>query len=152
MNSGAKKYRMQGKNTAHRNAIIRAQVLDLIIHGRIKTTVSKAKILKAQFDHLVSVSRRNSEASKNVIKSFFTTADGFARFTRLTSKLEQDKVSGFTKLVKTTARAGDNANQAYVIVTALAGEDKSKGKDEIAKVLEKQRTSKSKKPKQVKEK
>lgn len=146
MNKRIKKYRLQGKTNAHRDSLILSQVIELIRAERIKTTPAKAKILKSQFDRLVTHAKRNTDSSRRVIESFFRSNQrSIERFQKVVENQLNDRDSGYTSIVHTLPRKGDNAAQVYVtLVNRTVKEKKSK----IQKTLEAQeKKSKTKKAK-----
>lgn len=142
-----KKYKMAGKKPSHRNAVIKSQVLELVRSGRIKTTPTKAKILKSQFDRLVTTAKKNTIASKRELSSFFGNNQKAAdRLVMLAQTKLNDRNSGYTRTVKTLPRSGDNAPQAYIMLVNYEAKLK---KSRLQKVLETQESKKDKKSKKA---
>lgn len=137
------KGKLQGKTHTHRRALIKSQVTELIRNQKIKTTPSKAKVLKSEFDKLVTKAKKDTPHSKNQVISFFGNNERAVE--RLYSIVESklgDRNSGYTRVIKTLPRKGDGAAQCYVmLVNAEAPEKKSR----IAGVLERQEKKKEEK-------
>lgn len=143
MYTGRKKHKMQGKKASHTDAITKTLVIELIRNGRLKTTVAKSKILKATFDRLVTLEKKNTPGAKNKIVSFFgNAARGVTRLNFVVSKYLSDRTSGYTYSVKTLPRKGDNADMA--IVEIINFEMKVK-KSKIQKAKEKEEKQEEKK-------
>ncbi len=120
MNKGIKKIRMNGKNKEHTMAIIRSQALDLAIKKRIKTTLHKAKLLSRVFDRLVSHAKKGTKSGENYIRSFFSSNDrSIKRFMSIVNEYMHDRSSGYTRVIKTTNRLGDNAKMAYIMFSSI---------------------------------
>ncbi len=140
MFSNRKKLKLQGKDKAHAKALIKSQIIELIRNGRIKTTPTKAKALKSSFDKLVTMYKKNTEASKKIVIS--RLGENKRAFTQLEKVVKEklgDRNSGYTRIIKTLSRPGDNAKQAYIMLMNTEFEPK---KSKIKKVLKKQEQSK----------
>ena len=65
--------RKLGKTTAQRNAMLRTQVTDLLLHERITTTLSRAKEVKAIADNIIALSIKEKDnfemVDKKVVKA-----------------------------------------------------------------------------------
>lgn len=134
---------MQGKTASHTDAIIKSQVIELLRNGKIKTTVKKAKILKANFDRLVTLEKKGTSGSKNKITSFFGNAKrATERLSFVVSKFLSDRTSGYTYSVKTLPRKGDNADMSLVEIINF---DFKQKKTKIQKAKEKQEKQEEKK-------
>lgn len=119
------KLRKLGRSVAHRKALLRNLATALFLHGKIKTTLPKAKELKRVADKLVTLgkkgdlnSRRNAMAFLNVINR---EADGNAMKTTavhnlFTSVAERfrNRNGGYTRVLKLGPRPGDGAEMALV--------------------------------------
>jgi large subunit ribosomal protein L17 len=146
MFTNRKKIKIQGFTAAHKRSLIRSQVLELVRNGQIKTTTRKAKLLKASFDKLVTLHKRGTTSALNKLKSDLgENKRTFERFDYVVTNFLQDRNSGYTRVIKTLNRKGDNAEQSYVALVNFEGKEK---KSKIAQVLEKQAKApkKAKKP------
>ena len=143
MNKGNKKYRMQGKTKGHQNALVRSLIIELVRAERIKTTPTKAKIVKSQFDRLVTKAKSGTPSGKMGLQSFFNSNDRIiSKFNTLVETKFQDRNSGYTHTIKTLPRKGDNAEQMYVMVVNY--EEKSK-QSRVQKLLEKRKKTEEEK-------
>lgn len=137
-----KKYKIQGYTNSHRDSLIRSQIIELVRAEQIKTTPAKARVLKSKFDRLVTHAKRKTASGARVIDSFFASDSRvIERFTKVVETLLNDRESGYTSIVKTLPRKGDNADQVYV--TLVNRSDEKPKKSKIEKTLE---TQKKKKP------
>lgn len=108
------------RTSAHRKALLRNLAINLIEHGRIRTTDSKAKVLKAYMDKLVTLAKDGSLASrrrafgligkKRPVHKLF--AEIGPRFTQ--------RPGGYTRVLKYDMRPGDNAQMAFIEFTEQA--------------------------------
>jgi large subunit ribosomal protein L17 len=143
MKKRIKTYKFRGKKSAHRNAVIKSQVIELIRNQKIKTTPIKAKALKASFDKLVTQAKKDTIASKSKVRTFFNSNErAIDRFYKIVEAKLSDRNSGYTRLIKTTPRAGDNAEQTFVVLVNYEPKEK---KSKIKSVLEKREKQKEEK-------
>lgn len=134
MNKGVKKYKMSGKKSSHRDAIITSLMIELIRANKIKTTPTKAKIVKAEFDKLVTKAKKNNEASKRLIEAYFGSKMIVVdKLYRTVEKQLQDRNSGYTYSARSLPRKGDNAEQMYVMIVNTEEREKQ---TRLQKVLE----------------
>lgn len=130
-----KRPRMQGKTADHRDLIIRSLVMELVRNEKLKTTPNKARILKSQFDKLVTKAKKNTDHSKRLVQSFFGDNKlAVTKFYTLVDKNFNDRNSGYTYSARTLPRKGDNAEQMYVMIVNRVEKVK---KTNIQKALEK---------------
>lgn len=142
MNSGKHKPRIAGKKPSHRKAILRSLLLEMIRAERIQTTQRKAKLVKQQFDRLVTEAKKDTEASKRNVAS--TLRNELAE-TKLYGKLLPrlaDRNSGYLQSARTLPRKGDNAPQ---IILMVHGTELRETRSRLAKVLQRQDTAKQQK-------
>jgi large subunit ribosomal protein L17 len=136
MNKQIKRYRIQGKTADHRNSIIRSLVIELVRAEKIKTTPNKAGILKSKFDRLVTLAKKG-DSGKVMIDSFFASNDRIIqRFYKVIDTKLQDRNSGYTRVIHTLPRKGDNAEQVYIMLVNAGEKEK---KSEVQKLLEKRK-------------
>ncbi len=142
MNKQIKKYRMQGKTASHTASLTRSLVMELLRAQQIKTTPAKAKVVKSKFDRLVTLAKKG-EGNKRLVQSFFASNEkAVNKFYKVIESQLQDRNSGYTRVIKTLPRKGDNAAQVYVM---LVNADIKEKKSEVQKLLEKREKTESEK-------
>jgi len=135
MNKGVKKYKMSGKKSSHRDSVITSLMIELIRAEKIKTTPTKAKIVKAEFDKLVTKAKKNTEASKRLVEAYFGSKQVVVnKLYKIVGDKLQDRNSGYTYSARSLPRKGDNAQQMYVMI--VNSEIKEK-KSRLQRALEK---------------
>ncbi len=106
--------RKLGRPTAERRALLRGQSTDLLRYEKIKTTEAKAKELRGEVEHLITLAkagtlhaRRQALAyvydKKVVDKLFHELAPRFA-----------ERPGGYSRIVKVGPRPGDAAEMVYL--------------------------------------
>ena len=86
----------------------------LIKHKRITTTVAKAKALKKFVEPLITKSKEDTTNSRRVV--FSNLQDKFAvteLFKEISVKVA-DRPGGYTRIIKTGHRLGDNAEMCFI--------------------------------------
>ena len=109
-----KKFNHLGRTASHRNAMLSNMACSLIQHKRITTTVAKAKALKKFIEPLITKSKEDTTNSRRVV--FSNLQDKFAvseLFKEISVKVA-DRPGGYTRIIKTGNRLGDNAEMCFI--------------------------------------
>lgn len=106
--------RKLGRSTAHRIAMLRAMVTFLLEKGRIETTVTRAKEVRALTEKMITVAKNPTLANKRLIYSFVTKESVSKKLFDEIAPKYADRKGGYTRLVKTEARRGDAAEMAII--------------------------------------
>ncbi|MCD8310707.1 MAG: 50S ribosomal protein L17, partial [Prevotellaceae bacterium] len=102
----------------------------LIKHKRITTTVAKAKALRKYVEPLLTKSKDDTTNSRRVV--FSNLQDKYAvteLFKEISVKIA-DRPGGYTRIIKTGHRLGDNASMCFI---ELVDYDENMAKDKVAK-------------------
>lgn len=67
--------RKLGVDSAHRKAMLRGLTTDLLQHGRIQTTVAKAKELRKTTEKMITLGKKNTLATRRKALAFITKED-----------------------------------------------------------------------------
>ena len=108
-----KKINHLGRTNTHRNAMLSNMACSLIKHKRIFTTVAKAKALRKFVEPLITKSKEDTTHSRRVV--FSNLQDKYA-VTELFKEVSQkigDRPGGYTRILKTGNRLGDNAAMCF---------------------------------------
>ena len=109
-----KKLNHLGRTASHRNAMLSNMACSLIKQKRITTTVAKAKALKKFVEPLITKSKEDTTNSRRVV--FSNLQDKFAvteLFKEISVKVA-DRPGGYTRIIKTGHRLGDNAEMCFI--------------------------------------
>lgn len=102
------------RTSSHRKAMFSNMCCSLIEHELIKTTLAKAKELRRHFEPLITVSKKDSVATRRHIFSKLRSKSAVGKlFTILGPRYEQ-RPGGYIRILKCGNRVGDNAPMAYV--------------------------------------
>lgn len=106
--------RKLSRPTAHRWALYRNLVSDLVKYGKIVTTEAKAKEIRGLADKMITLGKEGSLASRRRALAFVTDKKLVDKiFTELAPRYAE-RPGGYTRLVKLGRRVGDGARLAQV--------------------------------------
>ena len=86
----------------------------LILHKRITTTVAKAKALKTYVEPLITKSKQDSTHSRRVVFSYLKDKTAVSELFREISVKVADRPGGYTRILRTGNRLGDNAEMCIL--------------------------------------
>ena len=99
---------------SHRNAMLSNMACSLIKHKRITTTVAKAKALKKFVEPLITRSKDDTTNSRRVVFSNLQDKYAVTELFKEISVKVADRPGGYTRIIKTGHRLGDNAEMCFI--------------------------------------
>ena len=106
--------RKLGRPTDHRKSMLRGLVTYLLENGRIETTVTRAKEVRAMADRMITLGKENTLHSRRQALAYVTKEDVVKKlFDEIAPKYE-DKNGGYTRIIKTGPRRGDAAEMCII--------------------------------------
>ena len=109
-----KKINHLGRKSAHRKAMLSNMATSLIIHKRIHTTVAKAKALRTFVEPLFTKSKDDTTHSRRVVFGYLQSKEAVTELFKEISKKIMDRPGGYTRILKTGNRFGDNAEMCLI--------------------------------------
>ena len=109
-----KKFNHLGRTASHRNAMLSNMACSLIKHKRITTTVAKAKALKKFVVPLITRSKEDTTNSRRVVFSNLQDKYAVTELFKEISVKVADRPGGYTRIIKTGHRLGDNAEMCFI--------------------------------------
>jgi large subunit ribosomal protein L17 len=103
-----------GRDPAHRKALYANLAGALIEHGRIKTTVTKAKAVKPLAEQMITLGRRGDLHARRQATAFLRSRDIVHRLFADVAPRFKDRPGGYARIVKIGPRPGDAAEMAYL--------------------------------------
>lgn len=94
------KGRKLGKTTAHRQAMERNMVTSLFVHGRIITTVDRAKEFRAMAEHLITLGKKGGLAAFRAILDVVRDPKIAKKIVNDVAKRFENRPGGYTRVVK----------------------------------------------------
>jgi large subunit ribosomal protein L17 len=126
--------RKLGRDSAHRKALYSNLAGALITHGRIKTTITKAKAVRPIAEQMITLGRRGDLharrqamaylRSQQVVHTLF--ADVAPRF--------KDRPGGYSRIIRIGPRPGDAAEMAYLELVDFSAEEQAEEKAERRRI------------------
>lgn len=102
-------YRKLGRISSHRNLMLRNMVLSLITHGRIQTTVTRAKEARKFADKMISLGKRGDLHARRQAVSFLGDKDAAKKLFEEIAPKYSERSGGYTRIIKIGPRKGDAA-------------------------------------------
>jgi large subunit ribosomal protein L17 len=131
------KHNHLGRTSSHRKAMFSNMAASLIIHKRINTTLAKARALKIYAEPIITKSKEDTTHSRRMAFSYLQDKDAVMELFRTVAPKIATRPGGYLRILKTGARAGDNAdmcfvefvdfNDSYAGIAAKTEETKAKG-------------------------
>ena len=103
-----------GRTSAHRKAMLSNMAASLILHKRITTTVAKAKALRSYVEPLITRSKEDSTQSRRMVFSYLGNKTAVSELFREISQKVAERPGGYTRILKTGNRPGDNADLCII--------------------------------------
>lgn len=101
--------RKLGRRTDHRSSMLRNQVKSLLKHGRIETTVTRAKETRRIAEKMITLGKKNTDHSRREAARFIGDKEVVTLlFDEIAPKYE-DRNGGYTRILKMGPRRGDGA-------------------------------------------
>ena len=135
-----KKFNHLGRTASHRSAMLSNMACSLIKHKRITTTVAKAKALKKFVEPLITKSKDDTTNSRRVVFSNLQDKIAVTELFKEISVKVADRPGGYTRIIKTGHRLGDNAEMCFI---ELVDYDENMAKTATAKKATRTRRSKT---------
>jgi large subunit ribosomal protein L17 len=103
-----------GRDAAHRKALYSNLAGALIEHGRIKTTVTKAKAVKPYAEQMITLGRRGDLHARRQATAFLRSRDVVHKLFADVAPRFKDRPGGYARIIKIGPRPGDSAEMAYL--------------------------------------
>ena len=128
LNSGSK----LGKQPDHRRAVLRSLVTNLLEHGRITTTLTRAKAARPVVEKIITLGKRDTLQSPRQAASYLLVPAVTQKlFSEIAPKFG-DRAGGYTRIIRAGNRVGDNAKVAILELIGYQFKEKEK-KDKTKK-------------------
>jgi large subunit ribosomal protein L17 len=120
-----------GRDSAHRKALYANLAGALIEHGRIKTTMTKAKAVKPIAEQMITLGRRGDIHARRQATAFLRSKDVVHKLFTEVAPAFADRPGGYARIVKLGPRPGDSAEMAYLELVGEPVEFKEKRPAEL---------------------
>jgi large subunit ribosomal protein L17 len=99
---------------SHRRALMRNMASSLVVHGKLETTIQKAKALRPVVERLISMGREDSLAGRRRAAALLIGKEPVQRLFDDVGPRFANRPGGYTRIVRTRHRAGDAARMAII--------------------------------------
>jgi len=109
-----KRFNHLSRKSAHRKAMFANMAASLILNKKIQTTTAKAKALRMFIEPLITKSKTDSTHSRRVVFRYIRNKYAVAELFREISPKIAERPGGYTRILKTGNRLGDNAEMCII--------------------------------------
>ena len=102
------------RDTAHRRSLLANLACSLIEHGRIRTTVAKAKALRPIAEKMVTLAKRGDLHARRQAVAFLRQKQIVSKLFSEIAPVCEDRQGGYCRITKLGARSSDSAPMAYI--------------------------------------
>jgi large subunit ribosomal protein L17 len=110
----SKGYRKLGRPTAHRKAMLRNLVTDLLREGRITTTETRAKEAGRIAEKMITLGKRGDLHARRQALSYIYSEDVVTKLFNEIALKYADRNGGYTRILKLGMRRGDAAEEVFL--------------------------------------
>lgn len=107
-------YRKLGRPTAHRKAMLRNIVTDLLREGRITTTEHRAKEARKTAEKMITLAKRGDLHARRQVLAYVYDEDVVTKLFDVIGPQYADRNGGYTRILKLGPRQGDNAEVVFL--------------------------------------
>lgn len=109
-----KKFNHLSRKKAHRDSLLANMTIALIQRKRIFTTLAKAKALRVYAEPLINRAKEDTTANRRLVFSYLQNKEAVTELFREISQKIADRPGGYTRILKTGNRLGDNAKTCFI--------------------------------------
>lgn len=103
-----------GRARGPRRALLQSLATSLFRHGRITTTLPKAKGLRPFAERLVTHARGGGLSARRHVRRWIQDREILAKLFNEIGPKYKDRNGGYTRIMRLGSRLGDNATQAII--------------------------------------
>lgn len=97
-----------------RRALLRGLMVSLVEHGRIKTTVDRAKEVRRHIEKAITLGKKGDVAATRLLMSRLPNKDVVQTIVKDISPRFKTRPGGYTRVIKIGRRPGDTAEMAFL--------------------------------------
>ena len=107
-------YRKLGRETAHRNLMLRNLVTSLLREGRIETTVTRAKETRRMAEKMITLAKRGDLHARRQALAYVLDETVVTDLFENIAPKYAERNGGYTRIIKMGPRRGDCAEMAFI--------------------------------------
>ena len=120
--------RKLSRNTSHRRALLRNLVTSFLEHGRLMTTLPKAKEIRPLAEKMITLGKRDTVHARRQVSAYLLKEAIAAKVFKTIAPKFAGRNGGYSRIIKLGNRKGDGADTAII---ELLGSELSVKKAEI---------------------
>jgi len=105
---------MLGLPADQRKALMRSLATEIIRHGQIKTTLIRAKAVRSEVDKMITLAKDGSLSARRQALAYIYDKDLVSELFSAVGERYASRNGGYTRIVRTKRRRGDNAEMAII--------------------------------------
>ena len=109
-----KGHRKLGRPTAHRKAMLRNQVTDLLREGRITTTITRAKETRRMAEKMITLGKRGDLHARRQALAYIYDEDVVTELFDNIAPKYAERNGGYTRILKLGQRRGDTVEMVFL--------------------------------------
>ncbi len=107
-------YRKLSRTSSHRAALLKNLTIALIEHGKIETTVPKAKELRSYAEKLITVARTGEANAHRTVFAALQSKEATKTLMNEIAPKYKERNGGYTRITRTRIRRGDATTMAFI--------------------------------------
>jgi large subunit ribosomal protein L17 len=119
-----------GRDASHRKALYSNLAGALIEHGRIKTTVAKAKAVRPIAEQMITLGRRGDLHARRQAMAYLRSQQVVHTLFAEVAPRFKDRAGGYSRIIRIGPRPGDAAEMAYLELVDFSAEEQAEEKAE----------------------
>ena len=106
--------RKLGKTSAQRKAMLRQLTTDLLEHGKLETTFTRAKEIQPVVEKMITLGKKGGLANYRRALAYITKEDVANKLFKEVAANYAQRNGGYTRVTRTGVRRGDAAETAVI--------------------------------------
>ena len=104
-----------GSSPSHRKSLLRNLAVEVIDHGKIKTTQAKAKAIRPYVEKLITLAKNDTVANRRLAQTKLNNKAAVAKLFAEVAPKFKERNGGYTRIMKLAdGRVGDNSKMSYI--------------------------------------
>lgn len=130
-----------GRETKHRQSMLRNLVTSLLREERVVTTVQKARFIRPHAEHMITLGKRGGLHARRQAAAFLVDPDTVRKLFDTVGPRFSARSGGYTRMIRKNWRQGDGAEMAMVELVGSVLKKREKKKDGTAGEKEEEQTA-----------
>jgi large subunit ribosomal protein L17 len=107
-------YRKLGRDSSARRALFRGIVTSFFQHGKIETTIAKAKEISKMSARMITLAKRGDLSARRQVLAFLVSEKVVRKLFDEIAPKYKERPGGYTRIYKVGPRRGDAAEMAVI--------------------------------------